>query len=130
MRIRECSSDVCSADLSFSWSSERCKVSIRFIGQPSFEQIRQREGPAKRLGGDRHAVQRVRKAVQLAGAGDVRLYMDPGGLQGLDELADGRLPANGGLNQVGDLLRRGRSEERRVGKECVSTCRSRCGRIR
>src|SRR3546814_6981948 len=105
MRIRECSSDVCSADLSFSWSSERCKVSIRFIGQPSFEQIRQREGPAKRLGGDRHAVQRVRKAVQLAGAGDVRLYMDPGGLQGLDELADGRLPANGGLNHVG------RSEE-------------------
>src|SRR3546814_18656507 len=33
--------------------------------------------------------------------------MDPGGLQGLDELADGRLPANGGLNHVGDLLRRG-----------------------
>src|SRR3546814_4210370 len=25
-----------------------------------------------------------------------------------------------------EVLRRGRSEERRVGKECVSTCRSRC----
>src|SRR3546814_19433582 len=26
---------------------------------------------------------------------------------------------------VGEAIRRGRSEERRVGKECVSTCRSR-----
>src|SRR3546814_4726964 len=32
-------------------------------------------------------------------------------------LAQGRLPFTGG--------RQGRSEERRVGKECVSTCRSR-----
>src|SRR3546814_5796782 len=29
------------------------------------------------------------------------------------------------LRHLGDVVVRGRSEERRVGKECVSTCRSR-----
>src|SRR3546814_11020213 len=30
------------------------------------------------------------------------------------------------ISQTGDLMLGGRSEERRVGKECVGTCRSRC----
>src|SRR3546814_11787441 len=42
----------------------------------------------------------------------------PGGLRLLDAGAGGELPAG--------RYRGLRSEERRVGKECVSTCRSRC----
>src|SRR3546814_15392070 len=30
---------------------------------------------------------------------------------------------------LGDLIQQGRSEERRVGKECVSTCRARWSRV-
>src|SRR3546814_4626943 len=48
----------------------------------------------------------------------------------LDLLADGTLPAKGFVRQEdipfdAVISNRFRSEERRVGKECVSTCRSR-----
>src|SRR3546814_11081935 len=58
---------------------------------------------------------------------------DLAGRSGRSLYADRRRPQWPGLHRVGRLRRsrnlrhrpRGRSEERRVGKECVSTCRSR-----
>src|SRR3546814_17525842 len=40
-------------------------------------------------------------------------------------IEQGTTPRVLGLFAFGDTLKPGRSEERRVGKECVSTCRSR-----
>src|SRR3546814_12396185 len=115
MRISDWSSDVCSSDL------------------PALDSLIA-EALAANLDA-RLAVARLDEARALAGVS--RAGRLPGG--GVDasyqrrRLADAERP--GGQPREGDALRLGaeaswevdlfRSEERRVGKECVSTCRSR-----
>src|SRR3546814_20806613 len=97
MRISDWSSDVCSSDL-------QQAAAVTFAGMI----VVGGEGRGDALG-----------AQQLAG--------DPGVLAG-DAVGAAqhveRPPAD--VAEVADGRRHQRSEERRVGKECVSTCRSRC----
>src|SRR3546814_20300512 len=97
MRISDWSSDVCSSDL--------CnRVTFEFVAKSAREMRLGRFRPGAIFrdsnAGPRYAITRVLKV----GANEHLLYLKP--LPGL-----GSLP--------------GRSEERRVGKACVSTCRSR-----
>src|SRR3546814_2315661 len=103
MRISDWSSDVCSSDL---------KVAAL------------NEGVCKMRGADHHRVDRVRSDTadldqRADGVGNARADIGAcGPLYG----AQNRLPGQ----QDGIRIRPAdRSEERRVGKECVSTCRSR-----
>src|SRR3546814_12529499 len=104
MRISDWSSDVCSSDLRW-WSSPDCEPDA--------------------TGAVVVAVVEHEVAVAM-----------PGYRRVLDHL---RIPAGGRRCHAGEavvalpayaIVRLGiaRSEERRVGKECVSTCRSRCAR--
>src|SRR3546814_14940308 len=95
MRISDSSSDVCSSDLVATGDLELDGV---FDGDDALavrDEVRQ-DVQQRRLAGPRAAADE-----------DVELALDAGG----EELHEPR--------------RGGRSEERRVGKECVSTCRSR-----
>src|SRR3546814_14209826 len=101
MRISDWSSDVCSSDLN---------LGNGFDGHDP--------GPAKT------ADQKIAGDGEEIGIGAINMV----------DAIQGREPGIGFLNQFVDILLRrmarepgahGRSEERRVGKECVSTCRSR-----
>src|SRR3546814_11562252 len=100
MRISDWSSDVCSSDL----AALRSSVAVAM-----FEGF---QTSAKRLTSVGKSEAEV--GVSLAHGGVYRQFPD-----GLDPDADGR-----GISSDG-RCRTDRSEERRVGKECVSTCRSR-----
>src|SRR3546814_11704498 len=97
MRISDCSSDVCSSDL---------KVIERLDSRLA-------EGDQHRLGQMRHVGERILDA-ELAALGACRR------LAALKRLGRAVLQLFGQF-----LVEALRSEERRVGKECVSTCRSR-----
>src|SRR3546814_12129933 len=108
MRISDWSSDVCSSDLA---GTERGAEESKTLNLDQvLDQLRVR---------DRAAEHRDHAALGAIAAG----------LLGAGDLARGRpaFPADGALHEraVVLVLRRRRSEERRVGKECVSTCRSR-----
>src|SRR3546814_20253306 len=102
------------------WSSDVCSSDLRCVAQP----------PAIRVGGrsEARALSQGRPPADLAAAGLSR----PDG-RGWRESrhADRRRDLEGctGYPSAGEYRlfrsRRLRSEERRVGKECVSTCRSR-----
>src|SRR3546814_15486226 len=96
MRISDWSSDVCSSDL------DPCGSVHVAVGTvlPDIDLVGRAGGVA--LGVERNLVQH---GLELAG---------------MHRLLDG-----GGLERLGRGRRLGRSEERRVGKECVRTCRSR-----
>src|SRR3546814_2894741 len=106
MRISDWSSDVCSSDLG---------AFPAIVSQAQFDQARLIvEERSKRLTDDE----------MLALLSDI--LKRNGYLSGLiiDEFEDG--PSSSAYqSRFGSLLRAYRSEERRVGKECVSTCRSR-----
>src|SRR3546814_12468273 len=98
MRISDWSSDVCSSDL----------------GQEVVEVVGDAAGQlADRL----HLLSLTQRLLNLLPLGD--RFGNPG-LQRLVEIPQRPL----GLMAIGDVDRH-RSEERRVGKECVSTCRYR-----
>src|SRR3546814_11244517 len=95
MRISDWSSDVCSSDL-----KRRVERVLEQVGLGSYSE----RYPSQLSGGQQ---QRVSLARALVAEPEVILYDEP--LSNLDA-------------KLRDSMR---SEERRVGKECVSTCRSR-----
>src|SRR3546814_15889023 len=103
MRISDWSSDVCSSDL-YEWGDSRVDAAKLKAGWQDF---------AGRVAAQRPMLEKIGIAYRVA---------PPGA-----RIANGKLEANSMFPgtvieyRVGD----GRSEERRVGKECVSTCRSR-----
>src|SRR3546814_14826761 len=105
MRISDWSSDVCSSDL------QRLAVGIVEVA-----------GYARRvddLGDGAHDLLYAYCSTYAYGVGDVDLVA----AQGQKALGNVNHRFDGGFALVGAA--QGRSEERRVGKECVSTCRSR-----
>src|SRR3546814_19162342 len=97
MRISDWSSDVCSSDLN---SVEHTSPAERFD-------------------------QMVRKSLRLLGANREPEALDP---QLFEREFQSRIGCRKRTNIVGIVFQEygnGRSEERRVGKECVSTCRDR-----
>src|SRR3546814_12811262 len=108
MRISDWSSDVCSSDL-----------------RPALERAPELARIAKADAGADLGDRQVAAAQQFARSLAAHLVV-----QDAEAAAGGeQLPAQGAFCQVqfrGDITqRRARSAERRVGKECVSTCRSR-----
>src|SRR3546814_15587496 len=100
MRISDWSSDVCSSDL--------------LSGMPTMQAF-----PDLLVGietGDDAAVYRINDEQAIVATTDFFMPI-------VDDARDfGRIAA---ANALSDVYAMGRSEERRVGKECVSTCRSR-----
>src|SRR3546814_20634207 len=113
MRISDWSSDVCSSDLSETYSPEEVRnAATKFFGSSS-------EGLAKA----------IEKA--FADYGQPNAYIT--GTEGGGAIVVGLRYGKGVLQYKGGESQKvywqgpsiGRSEERRGGKECVSTCRSR-----
>src|SRR3546814_17267443 len=106
MRISDWSSDVCSSDLLAAADPRFLRMTERacIFGEPRLVVIRAEHQLDHR--GHRRALLRAEpRVVQQFGKG-------------------ARLPL-GGEREIPSIADRLRSEERRVGKECVSTCRSR-----
>src|SRR3546814_18476562 len=129
MRISDWSSDVCSSDLQT--FREISSISNCYDYQARRMQLRYRPADAKKpvlchtLNGSGLAVGRTIVAI-------LENYQRPDGSVAIPKAL---LPYMGGLTELTPSTRvehsrsqhgrRPRSEERRVGKECVSTCRSR-----
>src|SRR3546814_13251101 len=104
MRISDWSSDVCSSDLNgFNEISSNADPALNFAATYNG---RQQSNPAAQFG--------FRISAKLAVAGAINSSIDS------SELMTGSMLRSSGLATFGS-----RSEERRVGKECVSTCSSR-----
>src|SRR3546814_17416685 len=135
MRISDWSSDVCSSDLDLALSVNRVDGALRLkkipiavddtplrirgtVGSSLYRSARAAGAPAK-------AVQAYLKAL----ATKLSLDRDVSANDKFDIILGYRRAETGEV-EVGDLLFAGLegSEERRVGKECVSTCRSRVSR--
>src|SRR3546814_17586379 len=110
MRISDWSSDVCSSDLDGDWTANGDKFSFT-EAYPDFDidAIARygKEKGVKPIGHNETAGAIENYARQLDGA--LKLYADHGVA----------------VVKTGYVRPSGRSEERSVGKECVSTCRSR-----
>src|SRR3546814_20511255 len=117
MRISDWSSDVCSSDLSIRSEADRTIGESEFCRSGGdYDVAHKRETEPRACGrsvDDGH--QRLFHAHQLGNGG-----MHRGGQ--LLEQCPGIFP---GDRKAIHVAARARSEERRVGKECVSTCRSR-----
>src|SRR3546814_15811871 len=117
MRISDWSSDVCSSDLNSAVFCTLTNNSGRRVADPANPRIRNLHGHILKFSEEGDS--------PLATSFSWEIFLSAG---------DPSLAA-GGSNLVGDIdgdtfsspdgLRIDRSEERRVGKECVSTCRSR-----
>src|SRR3546814_12441331 len=70
---------------------------------------------------------RPRESMQLDYEGEIAIVIGRGGRRIPEGQAEAHIAGLTCLNEgtVRDWVKHGRSEERRVGKECVSTCRSR-----
>src|SRR3546814_9450705 len=107
MRISDLSSDVCSSDI------KRLKK-IKWNKAPALERNPQKKGVCIKIftktpRKPNSALRKIAK-IRLTNQRKVDAY----------------IPGIGhNLQEFSVVLMRGRSEERRVGKECVSTCRSR-----
>src|SRR3546814_11555867 len=100
MRISDWSSDVCSSDL----IAARLGV-LEILLRPAADL------PLEIIAGTAIVAKPDRCIIDIVKCGDRRVHrIEIGGPLGSRDLRDRRVP---------------RSEERRVGKECVSTCRSR-----
>src|SRR3546814_14211591 len=108
MRISDWSSDVCSSDLAF------CFTDSMPFKAPPFDSVRSGEVE------DRAADRRLDLVVRDVAVHDREQVAFLGGRERTVNLEPGRERLHGLVR--GDHLR---SEDRRVGKECVSTCRSR-----
>src|SRR3546814_6726348 len=107
MRISDWSSDVCSSDLAFDLVAEEIDTQAGFLagGEQVEDAAAHREFALVGDGID------AAEAVRDEQFGE-RVAVDP-------------LPRRERRGELADAKGRERSEERRVGKECVSTCRSR-----
>src|SRR3546814_13959029 len=108
MRISDWSSDVCSSDLTVAQTEEQPLALFHLGKQP---------------GGQHHAVAIGGAAVLERDAMHHRIAVEPVIAPALRPI-DG-VVAIADIDAVDVGRDRPRSEERRVGKECVSTCRSR-----
>src|SRR3546814_20307161 len=104
MRISDWSSDVCSSDLADTVLVELGDLALQVAPEQAHEVLHLAGRAAPVFRGE--AEQREERNAELDGAGDAAAHR-------LRALA------------VPQSARQARSEERRVGKECVSTCRSR-----
>src|SRR3546814_12976887 len=95
MRISDWSSDVCSSDLCYLRNNQTACDNITIVAGTNYR-------------------------IDLP-----NLNLDALKLSGIDFEIDYRLPFLGGQLGLSALANYQRSEERRVGKECVSQCRSR-----
>src|SRR3546814_20748332 len=84
-------------------------------------EVRQRRGLLQPLADGGHGLRKVRGSRRrVEAAGRQHALAVPEAVEGLRSLAGDRAEAEGI-----EVAKAERSEERRVGKECVSTCRSR-----
>src|SRR3546814_12895195 len=119
MRISDCSSDVCSSDL---LGRELGATVIGTVGSDEKAAIVKQYGAAHVINYSKESIKdRVK---ELTGGNGADVIYDAVGGDAFDQSLrciawDGRLLV------VGFASGRIRSEERRLGKECVSTCRSR-----
>src|SRR3546814_11679100 len=107
MRISDWSSDVCSSDLD---GADEKRMTGLFPVRPSFERpfgVDENVRDILNVANLVHAPPDLQQRVIFGGSGVGRIEQQ--------DVAEARAPARGKL----------RSEERRVGKECVSPCRSR-----
>src|SRR3546814_19485056 len=125
MRISDWSSDVCSSDLAHGVSYAPwfgpCSV-----GRPPdslrFQRGRAADGGSERLGSP-YVRSRDLRPLWSDRSRDADQQSPPSRIVSTDQA---RLPGSGDARMEGGHPKNGcRSEERRVGKECVSTCRSR-----
>src|SRR3546814_11944185 len=118
MRISDWSSDVCSSDLDARIVDEPGDLVVR--GENIGEDSGWRACAFEELGKSERALRNVLGVLQHHDIADHELRADDAG-----DLIIGKVP---GLDREQYAKRQRqhlRSEERRVGKECVSTCRSR-----
>src|SRR3546814_10881816 len=118
MRISDWSSDVCSSDLGAEDEDRRLGEAIAAahpVFLPLFSNSPGLSGAPVEL---IEPIMPVRRAA--AEIGHVNLNVDPDGV-----VRSVTLRIDGGGQSIRHLMELVRSEERRVGKECVSTCRSR-----
>src|SRR3546814_13503482 len=127
MRISDWSSDVCSSDLAltaFALVAGACSDDGGSDdGDVSAEDTTttgSSTGATVRVPEDHDTIQ---EAVDAANPGDLVLIA-PGTYEEAVDVTVENLTIRG-LDRTEDVLDGGSSEERRVGKECVSTCRSR-----
>src|SRR3546814_17145896 len=118
MRISDWSSDVCSSDLSSWWSSNRFETSRINSKKPRMRGFSCCGSPS-RLADLAHARLQIILLADLLDQS--QLFFDP-----VDVFFFALLDTNHKFARHVIADRLARSEERRVGKECVSTCRSRC----
>src|SRR3546814_17391207 len=116
MRISDWSSDVCSSDLRRRPVAAFTAFAQRLGGLLGADQSLRACGLAEDL---HDPLERLLQGVQ-AGPG----HAEPGVAHGLEALERGHGPDRQFV-LLAPLRLRGPSEERRVGKECVRTCRSR-----
>src|SRR3546814_15328523 len=112
MRISDWSSDVCSSDLL----------------KRANEELRQRSGTTLELIGQSAAMVALRQAIERVAPTNSRVLVSGpagAGKELVARLIHQRSRRAGGPFVVLNVAALMRSEERRVGKECVSTCRSR-----
>src|SRR3546814_18681293 len=120
MRISDWSSDVCSSDLFFLFETENIKLQLH-AGDFGFLQLD--DAP--------HAMLRINDIVtdfengSACGHSSSFQWPCPGTGKRVNSFISGPLSRGIGLSGRRSPVRVTRSEERRVGKECVSTCRSR-----
>src|SRR3546814_12206796 len=112
MRISDWSSDVCSSDLIFADLGAIFEIAV----------IVASDGAGADIGVRTDAdIAEIAQVIGLGALADLGLF-------GFDEITNLCLFAQygaGAQSRIGPDLAPCRSEERRVGKECVSTCRSR-----
>src|SRR3546814_12090519 len=113
MRISDWSSDVCSSDLARIIVLAPHEREPCLIGYDQAYSARLYEKLDRRFGDD-FGPERDDAARRQFGATEQLGYDD-----------NGRIVLSPMIKELGELDRLARSEERRVGKECVSTCRSR-----
>src|SRR3546814_11767127 len=124
MRISDWSSDVCSSDLTaFEFVTDRLGAQGTVLGGGRYDGlIEALGGPPTAAVGWAAGIERLAMLLDFQSKDDaIAVVADhPSRLDEASQIAK-RLRANG---KTVISIFKGRSEERRVGKECVSTCRS------
>src|SRR3546814_11890415 len=120
MRISDWSSDVCSSDLGCLIPTPRILRPVELTGS-----LTSPEGAPRLADLRRHAIMQPDEVTVSRGRLTEIFQGDPAGLPFPVGEGNALGVAVTGTQPVGEVVVLARSEERRVGKECVSTCRSR-----
>src|SRR3546814_12871945 len=117
MRISDWSSDVCSSDLTLGEGVYPVELIGRYVAAPSVLQVQGLESRRREL---KASVKALRDLHETSGCATP--------LGRVDTNPDSQRKISGAVQMAmlsGDAFSIDRSEDRRVGKECVSTCRAR-----